>query len=367
MANKTGQKTGGRLDSEKIIFYAIFVFLAGLFVFVCLVTGQNLKREVSSYTATSVDYADQRISSLYYEINNMPSGAGNDLLFLSKMVGLTERADGAHDEAADYLLSSLKEFMNQNPVYLSIKVIKSDGSEGFNLGRVNDNGDFATATASGPVASEKSFFAKVASLKKDEVYISDFEAWSYQRTPVWTMRYATPLIDEFGKCSGVLVLTVNVGYFLEDIRNFSRPGEQVFLVDEEGAYLANQDVNKESLTSGSRYNFNLDFPEFAQTVLTGSDKRMIETSSHLVTFRYIRPTLSSFVIYKGSEESADNSDDVNRFYWVLVSVSDRDDSERIISNLKIQHRFLIGITAGLIALVAIAAAALRLMFKKHKN
>ena len=358
---------GRGYDPTTILVCSALIFLAGLAVFVWKMTGESLAREINNYVATTADYADQRMSSLYYEINNMPSGAGNDLLFLSKMYTLSERSDEAEGHGAGgYMSRSFSEFMNQNPAYSDIKIIDKNGAEIYSMRRTGEGNTYDTAVTTTASAFDKDFFKTISLLDDGQVYISNFEAGSYGGASVWTMRYATPIYDEPSECDEIIVLTVNVEYFLDDIRNFSRPGEQVFLINSDGFYLANSDRGKESLQSGAAYNFRVDFPDVADKILSDTEERKVETADKLFTFRRIRPTLSSFVIYEGTKDAGLKSDANDRFYWILVSVSDRADSATIIANLKSRHNFLLGITGSLILLIALSIFAMRRL-SAHKR
>jgi len=196
---------------------------------------------------------------------------------------------------------------------------------------------------------DESYFKKILSLKEDKIYISDLQKdiMSFDSDSL-VLYYAAPIFDDQKKSAGVLILTVDPSYFLDDVRNFSRPGEQVFLINSSGDYLANHDINREYVNSPNKFNFRQDFPEVANQILSNSDKRIIETENYVFAFRYIQPALSKFNIYNfGSDVLNDD------FYWILISVSDSRDVNTVLSIIQKQRFLFITVTTILILLIGL--------------
>jgi len=338
---------------KKILFSTTLALLLCLAGFVVIETIGNYNRELHSYVSSANDMADQRMSTLYYEINDIPRGAGNDVLFLSKLANLkTFINDPQSTQAKNNLEQDFKDFLKQNQTYKNIVLINNQGIENLDVYAGNLKPQAANH-------SDKDYFTKTISLNRDEVYISELGVDAQgdaSSSPV--MKYGTPVFgDASTKPAGALIITVNAGYFLDDIRNFARDGEQMVLIDNSGRYLANSDHAKEFFSSGDQYNFSRDYPDVASEVLKNSDgARYAENQSWYFTFRYIRPTISSFEIYNGSKGE--------NYYWVLVNINKKDGQNAVIGDIKTRHFLFLGLCLFLIA--SAVAAAYALAFKDKK-
>jgi len=328
--------------------------LAAIVVLICAGIFGDIKNESDKSERNGLFIAGQRMSELYYEINNIPRGAGNDVLFLSKLSDLDALINNPQDtQAKNNLEQDFRNFLKQNQTYKNITLIDSQGTEKLNVYSVSSE-------IQPPMNhSDKDYFTKTLSLSKNEVYISELEAEpSGNSGNVSVMKYGVPIYNDAAiKPAGVLILTVNPDYFLDDIRNFSRDGEQTLLVDNSGRYLADSDRNKEFSSSGDRYNFLRDYPNVAPEVLKSPDGTGSAENQNLhFIFRYIRPTISSFEIYNGSKNE--------NYYWVLVSIIKKDSQNAAVNNIKMHYLLFILLT---LFLVALAATATYLLTFKDKN
>lgn len=318
-------------------FCLSFVLLIALLAILAFQVFSDIRQEQESFVSLSNDALDERMSSLYNELNNLPSGAGNDVLFLSKLVNVADFTFISSTERATELTQEFSEFLNQNIAYKKLTIIRTPDRSGLNVERQLD-GKIISNVISNQSSENEIFLKEAAGLKKDKVYISDLQKDAMSESNSLVLYYATPILNAEGEVGGVLILTVDPSYFLDDVRNFSRPGEQIFLVNESGEYLASYDMTKEYINAGDKFNFKKDFPEVSDEILSISDKRIIETDNSVFVFRYIQPTLSKFNIYKVNG-SSDTKNIKDSFYWVLVSVSDRQDVNVVLKTIK-QQRFL---------------------------
>lgn len=353
----------------RLRYFSVIILLVALLSFLIAEAMENMTYDVKNYISTVSDVTDQRMSSIYAEIDNLPRGAGNDVLFLSRLVSLNKfvfNQDMKSDDLKKEVAKDFMEFLVQNKFYQSLALIRSDGSESFKILQ-NENGEIEINSQPEKNYAGQNYFEVTKNLDKNEVYISDLVANPNGNQPI--MYYASPIVDDSGKPGGVLLLTVNVNYFLEDIRNFSRPGEELYLVGNDGRYLANPDQNKEFTHSGSQNNFKKDFGQIADKILPISDLRNLENEKYDFTFRYIRPRLSSFEIYKASEKTASLDSDKN-FYWVLASVSDKKDTGVVLADFQkkcfgfLAMPIIILLLIGIIATISYRHAACRIKDSK---
>jgi len=346
------------LKIQNIKFYLFFVLLVVLLIILGSQVFVDIQQEQESYISLSNDALDERMSSLYNELNNLPSGAGNDVLFLSKLVDVQDFVFNGSSEI-DELNQDFSEFLSQNIAYKKLTIMRTDNKSVFNIER-QINGKILLNPLSNQSFMSEGFIKEVTKLQKDKVYISDLQKDLMSSSNSLVLYYATPIFSESKQMGGILILTVDPSYFLDDVRNFSRPGEQVFLVDELGNYLANSNINKEYINSGEKFGFKKDFSEVADEILSISDKRIIKTNDSIFVFRYIQPTLSKFNIYNANGNS--NIGQLkDSFYWVLVSVSDRQNVNVVLTTIK-KQRILF-----LLLMITIALLIGLVVFSMHRK
>ena len=313
--------------ASTILAFSFVIFL--LIVFYGVVNEDNV-----SGATNSLDMIDRRLESLSLEINNFPRGAGNDVLFLSNLSSLdnyihTDDGDDKESFKKD-VESDFIEFLKENSVYYQIRYIDEFGVE---VVRVECKNKEYKIIAEEDLQnkSEKIYFTNTMLLKKGEVYISpldlnmengQIENRGTKDNPVYVpmLRYATPLIDQGGQQKGMVISNVYADFFLDDIRSAQKQEESIFLVNQDGFYMAHPERDKEfSFMTEGNSNFFNDYPEVDKDAFLDVDKRRIESSDSIFSMRYISPTISSFEVYQGSERILGEKPE-EKYFWVLVSV-----------------------------------------------
>lgn len=354
-------KRQNKFIGKKFLISLIFILLSVLFILSSLQGYSNLKSHTKNHQANSLDIIDQRVSSIIEDINTFPRSASNDILFLSKLFSLIQVVDLEKNEENElkYLKSSFLEFSKENTAYYQLRYINEVGDE---IIKVEFDGENHYIVSDSELQNKKdrSYFNEAMMLDKEEVYISRldlniehdmFENRGTEKDPVYIpiIRYATPIFNYDGE-KGIIISNVYADYFLEEIRRSGREGEQVFLINNEGYYLANEDGSKEfGFLTGRENNFYEDFPEINKGDLIIDGRSKTETDDFIFTFGYIYPTTSSFEIHKGSEKIFGNTSKED-YYWVLVSVSDTKEMNKINYNLKTNYLFSL-LIYGLIILI----------------
>jgi methyl-accepting chemotaxis protein len=324
----------------------------------------TLEFNTKNNQANSLDIIDQRVSSIVDDINTFPRSASNDILFLSKLFSLIETVDSGKswENKLKDLKSSFLEFSKENTAYYQLRYINEFGDE---IIKVEYDGENHYIVPDNELQNKKDrgYFKESMKLDEDEVYISRldlniehgvFENRGTEEDPVYVpvIRYATPFFNNYGEKKGIIVSNIYADYFLEEIRRSGREGEQVFLINNEGYYLANSDRSKEfGFLTGREDNFYNDFPEIIKDDLVFDGRSKVETDNFIFTFGYIYPTTSSFEIHKGSEKIFGNNSEED-YYWVLVSVSGTEEMKKMNSNLKTNYLFSL-LFYGLIILIII--------------
>lgn len=352
---------------KKFLTTLICLFCGILCIFWIVASRSHLDKNLHTVNADVLDAIDQRMVSLFYEINNFPRNAANDILFLNKLSSLTKLLDitGAsafRNQQAKVLQGDLLEFIRENSAYYKLEYIDETGQE--------ITGVFFDGTEYGIISDQnlqdlftRSYFGQTTSLDVDEVLISPLELnikngvlenRGNVGNPIYVpvIRYTTPLFDSALNRKGILTSSVYADYFLDRIRRFQREGEKVFLIDDAGYYLAHPQRSKEfGFILNKDDNFYQDYPDVSPDILEDFSQRQTETSDYLFSFRHIYPTLGSFELYKGSEKILGKNSAAD-YYWTLVAVSDKSDMQRVSADLK-QNFWISLLLFGLINAVII--------------
>jgi methyl-accepting chemotaxis protein len=354
----------------------IFILILVFFIFSAVQGYSDLKIRTKYYEATSLDIIDQRIASIIDDINTFPRSASNDILFLSKLFEVMDMTN--LEETQKYDLEKLEsiflEFSKENTAYYQLKYIDEFGDEIINL---EFDGEEHYVVPDYDLENNVNTveFMEAMKLNKEEIYISRLdlnikndvlENRGTEENPIYipVIRYATPVFNNDGERKGALISNVYADYFLEEIRRSEREGEQVFLIDNNGYYLANMNKRKEfGFRTGEENNFYKDFSGINSNDLAPNGRDNIETDDFIFTFGYIYPTTSSFEIYKGSSDFFANTSEED-YYWILISASRTDEIKKINNNLKTNYLFSL-LFYGLIMLAIIVLIfILKLKIKK---
>lgn len=352
------------LLNRKFFFSLILLFCLILFAFF-VVDGYTHFNKISRiHRANSLDMIDQRITSLIYEMNIFPGGAGGDILFLSKLSGLKKIEDIGNIESEDEineLTTDFLEFIKENPAYYQLRYINEKGMEVIRV--VFDTKNHTIVPKSDlQDKSSRFYFNETMRLNNGEVYISPLdlnveqgkiENRGTQENPEYVpvIRFATPVFDNEGNNKGIIIANIYADYFLNDVRRAQREGETIFLINEESYYLAHPNKNKEYafMFEDKEDNFHKDYPEVLDEILSNKNNKRIETENLIFSYRYLYPTVESFEINEGSKKILGENPE-NNYFWILVSVSEKGIIDNYVENLKRGYFYSI-LFSGLIILM----------------
>jgi len=342
--------------NKSFLFCALLVFCVVLALLVAVNSMTTTTEIQHAHYATSVDMVDQRMNSLFYEINNFPRYPGNDILFLANLF------DTKHNNIKT-LENDFLTFIKENTAYAKISYMAPNGQT---LAAVGFNGkDYQIISPEKELNYKKTdWFGKIISLDRGYVYISHLNQDSVNNNVMPIIKYGTPVYTDDGILSGLIVCSVNANYFLEDIRQSQRKGEEVFLIDNTGQYLAHPDKTKEfGSGSGNGANFKNDYPNAFEKIVGGSDKRVLEVGDHIFSFRYVYPTASSFAIYKGAGKISNPAS--KDYFWVMLSIVDKHDMEKQTVEASKQNILFLTFSGATLAIVYILVFLL--VFKVGKK
>lgn len=351
------------LHSKRFLTALLVIILFGIFALIFFQDTEDTERILRTQRENFIDVIDQRMTSLIVEINNFPGGAGDDISFLSSLSSVHHVVSPKRGEVSKEDLLEMKsdfsEFLIKNKVYGEVRY--SDISGDVLLRASSEEGsDEISFKKDEESISHKEYFQRAVQLKKDEVYISEIflrgkngvpqstGAYNFSYDPV--LVYSTPVIDKKGEIKGVMSSIVYANYFLEDVRNFQRKGEHVFLISSRGEYLSHPDPSKEfGFIRKTEENFFKDYLLVPREVVEDSNKRRFETEESIFTLRRIYPTSWNFAFYEESENATD--DRLQEYFWILISVSDKGHITRTEKIVLRAHVFFVLVTGVLLLTV----------------
>lgn len=330
---------------HKSFLFCVLLTLCGALL--ALIVGHIVlfTRELShKYWATSVDMIDQRLNSIIGEINTFPRAAGNDMVFLSSLSSLKETD-------LDNLEKDFLAFLSENTAYYRLAFIDQSGDEHI---RAEFDGQNSTATRNAPQnLYSPEWIDNMGRLGPGEVFISQVKLTAINGKDTPIIVYTAPVYTSEQDKKGFIVGSVYANYFLDDIRGANRDGEIVFLIDNQGNYLAHVDRAREFghlLNHDKR--FQKDYPAVAEQILSDPEKRVITSNTQVFSMRAIYPTKGSFALFKGAEKIEENSK--NSYFWILISVTDKKYLQNSIRDL-INSAIIFSVlsTASLLGILAV--------------
>lgn len=358
-------KIENKFLNRKFVFSLICILFITLFIFLAIQGYFNLKIHIKNYRANSLDLIDQRIKSLLFEINNFPGSAGSDILFLSELSCMFGAANFVDIELRKQTIKDIEEdfllFLRANSAYYQLRYIDETGME---IIRADFDGSKYNVISEQMLQDklDRYYFNETMKLNEREIFVSpldlnieggEIENRGTKNNPIYVpvIRYAIPLFDDKEIRKGILISNIYADYFLEDIRRAQREGEIVFLINNEGYYLAHPNKSKEFafMFESKEDNFLNDYPEIKKEFLLDFTKRRFESNDLIFTFRYIYPTATSFEIYEGSKQIFGKNPE-DKYYWILVSISDKEIINKMNYSLRNSYFFYL-LFSGLIILI----------------
>ena len=341
--------------NKKFLCGVILLLFLALMSLLILDGYLKLDRVIKIYSADAVDIIDQRMSSILSEVNIFPQFVGNDLIFLNEWSSLKKVVSSgviSKDLENDFL-----KFIKQGTAYYQLGYLDNEGNEILKLEYDGRNYQVISREELGNKRNED-YFIETIGLDKEEVFISklylDTENGETKNNPtnVPFILSATPVFDKSETLNGIVFLSVYANYFLDGIRNAQREGESVFLIDKEGNYLAHPIREKEfGFLSERKDNFYIDYSEIPKEIVLDSNVRRFEYNDLIFSFRRIYPTEGDFAIHKGSEKVF--GEEAKDYYlWIMVSVSEKEEINRIISDLKQEYLYFL-FFSGIISVIII--------------
>lgn len=320
---------------RKFVIWIVCFLLVSLFGYLAFNSYNVYSMTSENYRAGNIDAIGRSVDSLFLDINDFPQQEGNDILYAGKINSLHDllnSGDVDFEENRKKLIRDFMNFMEVNPSYYQLRYIDEKGIE---VVRLENDGEalFVVEDDNLQDKMDRYYYENVMILDEEEIYISRLdlnmedgvlENRGTEENPEYVpvIRYAMPVFDDKEARKGFLIFNIYADYFLENIRRTNREGAVVFLVDNNGYYMAHSNKSKEfSSTFGREDRIDIDYPDVGLEILENFDKRFIETEDYIFTFRHLYPAIGTFEVYQGSRKIFGDHPEEEQ-YWVLVSISD---------------------------------------------
>lgn len=296
-----------------ILLVVISMFIsANVFIF-------RSKEEARLNRAILRDAIGMRLGRSFAAVNDFPGSAGKDILFLHNLSSVRNLRGTTSRKISPEVYSDFKNILDSNAAYKDLFFYRKN----FNcVLRVSGDNEYDNDLCETPPLIIADVLAQAVSLSMGEVYISppmsykDIFPEDEEKEDVVAIIYVTPVNN-----GSSVISIIDVNYFFEEIRRLAREGEAVFLLDQDGAYLASADRGKEKFL-GSADNFYRDFSEIPAGALSDTDIRWLETKDKIFAFWRIYPTESNFAIYEGANKIL-GGEHQDEYFWAMAAVSDK--------------------------------------------
>jgi methyl-accepting chemotaxis protein len=331
-------KRQNNLLTRKFFVVLISIFFLVLFTFLIFDGYLNLERDKEIYIINAKDMISDRVNSLLFEMNILPQDIGNEVLFiseLSSMDNLLNPVGDSEENAIKDLEEDFLNFLKGSQANYQLKYVDEKGRE---IVKAEFNGSDCYIVPEGKLLNMNNdyYFKQTMKLRKEEIYFSKqdlnvvnglIENIGTEDNPSYVpiIRIATPVYNSSGINRGIVMLSIYVDYFLDDIRLAQRSGDSLFLITREGYYLANPDRQKEfSYSLEKESNFYNDYPSVPRNYLLDVNKRTFEDDNFVFSFKHIYSIPKGAKIY-GVDDG---------YSWILVTVSDKAQMEKMMGNLE---------------------------------
>jgi len=233
----------------------LIVPMVGLAVVPALGIGAyTISRMQQTLEQTAIERLEFATATRERSLTDFVSGVEGDLLFLANLSVLRELADATADgdlertaELRRIAEHELRVFSQSERAYYQLRYLDAEGQE---VVRLNVQGGLPTIV---PVAElqDKSgrYYVRASSaVLPGRIYTSrmdlNVEAGVVEIPHRRVVRYATRVIGSHGRGEGLLIINVEADY-LFSLAGSLPPGEEMWLIDEEGVYLGHRGSSRE--------------------------------------------------------------------------------------------------------------------------
>jgi signal transduction histidine kinase/ActR/RegA family two-component response regulator len=233
--------------------------------------------------------ADAHVRGLADNLKNIVDGAAADLKGFRYSIGLFEIIT-LNDSSPDVILKRdewrsrfarrLSAELDAKPSYSQYRIIgiADQGRELLRVDRGTSDGSVRVAPeAELQRKGDRDYFTKTLAAPKDSIVVSTIdlnqEQGAIELPRIPTIRVSTAIYSPTGEPFGILVINIDLRSAFASIDNAAEPDAIVYVVNEQGDYLAHPDANYEfGFMFGKRHRIQDDFPSLANAIATGQQQ-----------------------------------------------------------------------------------------------
>ena len=211
------------------------------------------------------------------DVAGLRAGVGINALMRARQAGGADPIDGGSEQTwRERITTRLAAELEAKPAYAEIRVIGIDdgGREIVRVDRSGPDGAIRIVPDAelGP-RSDRTYFKETIKLRPGEIYVSslnlDRADWKILMPRRPTLRVATPMFTADGKLFGIFIINVDMRPAFDRIRSSIRPGESVYVINQQGDYLVHPDPAREFGSElGTPNRWQTDFPVLASSIGT---------------------------------------------------------------------------------------------------
>jgi PAS domain S-box-containing protein len=233
-----------------------------------------------------VDRLDSQAKLVAAELESYVAGARGDVasfrsgvavngLMRAHLTGGIDPVDGVPEKTwRERIAGRLAAELEAKPAYAEIRLIGVDDGqrEIVRVDRLGPSGTIRTVDGEGlQQRGDRPYFKETIKLRPGEIYIStlnlDRVNWVIVTPHRPTLRVGTPIFTPDGKLFGIFLINVDMRPAFDHVRASVRPGEGIYIVNEQGDYLIHPDPAREFGSElGSSDIWQSDFPELASSI-----------------------------------------------------------------------------------------------------
>lgn len=278
----------------------IAAFLIVSLIPITIVGVYSIYSKSEALSKAAVERLTSEVSDKAKNVHYFLSDAESDILALSSLSSLKNFLDAyaAQDyEAAEYWRRQVEQdfltFSESEKMYYQIRYIDASGNE---VVRIDSDGKVSRIVPRDKLQykGDRYYFIETMQLSRGEVFVSPVDLNREGSPPTIeipykpVIRYATPIYDSFGEKRGIVITNIFAEYFLSPLKKTTE-GYEVFLVDQDGYYLAHPNASKEwgsTRDLGTGENLKKDYPHLASQILI-NPKGIVEDEREILAFSSI--------------------------------------------------------------------------------
>lgn len=300
-------------------FFKIFILwlipLSGLFGYVFFVEYSKDLNDLKSKETINVILGQRAVKDLLVE-------RISDLSTITRLLKL-HTEDQLYSSDSKHITDELLAFSEIKGVYDQIRLLDLSGNEFIRI-NLKHSRSFVTPPQQLQNKNNRYYFKETVALSEGDVFISpldlNIEHGVIEQPLKPVIRLGTPLYNQQGKKSGILLLNYLAQNLLDKLSQSTRQSQDISLLNSEGYWLMHPDKNR---LWGFMYNNNERFQKYHQAIWSEimlHDIGQIETEKGIITYDSIYPLFESQYVHQHIDHSTIKKENTEAPYiWKVIS------------------------------------------------